>query len=227
MLQYLKVYKATIKPFIYLTITDTDIIVCQPTTSSSSDSNFEAAPQSPISQLCLLTITHNEPICFINAANDPKCVKLKIEKIPGINILRVEPTLSISDLLQIDVTPESDERNEGSDEEEEEMALNMKNKITPITSPTNRGAAATKTSTARAAIFNVSRVKKVELGEIKKAEISNTKSLEGGNVLRKVASITAGATSTPVSKKNNVVPEKLNFATVEKFEGLQLKLILA
>lgn len=140
--------------------------------------------------------------------------QLTIDHIPGINIpSTAHLALSISDLLQIDVTAKEDE----------EMALNMKNKITPITSPSAR---ATSNKTApRSAIFNVSHVKKVELGEMRKSGSLGgsggaTKTLEGGNVLRKVASITAGATSTPIAKKtSNIVPEKLNFATVEKFEG--------
>lgn len=195
---------------------ESDIIVCQPTASSSSDSNFESA-LSPLTEPSLkqLSVTHNEPI-YVNGA---KFSQLSVEKFPGISIIS-GAELSISELFQIEILgTDDDDDDEISDSEDDEMALNMKNKVTPITGTGSRN---TPRSTPRSGpIFNVSRVKKVELGEMRRAtEVqSSSRTPESGSVLRKVASITANATSTPITKKSNFVPEKLNFAAFEKFEG--------
>lgn len=101
------------------------------------------------------------------------------------------------------------------------MALNVKNKVTPL-STTSRTRAPTAPKSG-SAIFNVARVKKVELNEMPSPSKKNGSINDNGNnVLRKVASLTAGATTgdtRQASRKPIIVPEKLSFAAYEKFEG--------
>uniref|UniRef100_A0A336M7H3 CSON010665 protein n=1 Tax=Culicoides sonorensis TaxID=179676 RepID=A0A336M7H3_CULSO len=109
------------------------------------------------------------------------------------------------------------------------------NKITPL-SISNRTPSNSKTTSSRisssttGSLFNVARVKKVELSDLNKNGGSAVERLSktntSGNVLRKVASITATA-NTDTSKKQqeskpSFVPEKLNFGAYEKFEGQML-----
>lgn len=112
---------------------------------------------------------------------------------------------------------------DGENLDEPDMALNVKNKVTPLSTSTNRNRASSTPKTG-SAIFNIARVKKVELNEM--PTLTNKKNGNigdsGNNVLRKVASLTAGATTGDTRSKNSkpvVVPEKLSFAAYEKFEG--------
>ncbi|XP_058819666.1 protein cappuccino isoform X2 [Topomyia yanbarensis] len=141
------------------------------------------------------------------------------------------------------------------DGEGEEMALNLRNNAgTPCATVHIQAADGLATPTDECkdkSIFNVARVKKVELTEIKtpsslyatplpiphSAEPVRASSNEQqwatpklpvgeGNVLRKVVSLSSGKVgeSTPVSRisRPTFVPEKLNFSAYEKFEGQML-----
>lgn len=115
------------------------------------------------------------------------------------------------------------DRSEDQKSNSSTMALNVKNKVTPMNASGSRTRLQA-TPKAGSAIFNVARVKKVELNEMptltkKNGNVSDNNS---NNVLRKVASLTAGANSSDSRQSNRkpvIVPEKLSFAAYEKFEG--------
>ncbi|XP_063699635.1 protein cappuccino-like isoform X2 [Culicoides brevitarsis] len=225
------------------------IVIRPPVNSSSSESNFtdpatllSPDPDSFITEIneCYysdsseaenlfekLSITRNESI---NIASEcvgfqDKTLNLSVETLHQINIRDTSP-LTVEKLDPISIS---------SDDPSSDEETMKSNKITPVSlsanrTPTSRAGTTPRfNSTTSGSLFNVARVKKVELSDLNKngTERLSKSATNSGNVLRKVASITATANTEGKRKTNEevtkpAVPEKLNFAAFEKFEGQML-----
>lgn len=199
----------------------TEINECYYSDSSDQDKNV-------INEIDKLSITKNESINIVSEecvlASQDKTLNLSVEKLHKISIIDVSP-LTVEKLDAISIFDNSFELVVGYDSDEDTM---KSNKITPLSSsnrsPPSKGTTPRINTTTSGSLFNVSRVKKVELTNLNKNGTTDRapKSTTGGNVLRKVASITATVNTDkkqPEITKPSFVPEKLNFAAFEKFEG--------
>lgn len=202
--------------------------------SDSSDPDKNVSNENKGVSIGKLSITKNEAInivseCVLDSLD--KTLNLSVEKLHKINIIDDVSPLTVEKLDPISIFCNNFESIAVTavDSDEETTSEIMKsNKITPI-SISNRSATTTRTTTPRTtntstsgSLFNVARVKKVELSDLNKNGAAERLSKTSNNVLRKVASITATANNDKrqqESAKPAVVPEKLNFAAFEKFEG--------
>lgn len=182
-----------------------------------------------------MSITKNESINIVSECvldSHDKTLNLSVEKLHKINIIDVSP-LTVEKLDPISIFSNNFELIEVNDSNEESSVtadeIMKSNKITPVSvssrSSTSKGTTSRITTSTSGSLFNVARVKKVELSDLNKngaTERLSKSSGSSGNVLRKVASITATANTDKKQleiTKPSFVPEKLNFAAFEKFEG--------
>lgn len=214
----------------------TEINECYFSDSSDPDKNVNIE-ENRRSVFEKLSINKNESInivseCVLDSLD--KTLNLSVETLHKINIIDVSP-LTVEKLDPISIFSNSFESigiKDSDDESSVSSGTIMKsNKVTPLSisnrSPATRGATPRTNTSTSGSLFNVARVKKVELSDLNKngaADRVSKSSGTSGNVLRKVASITATA-NTDANKrqqeitKSSIVPEKLNFAAFEKFEG--------
>ncbi|XP_055542483.1 protein cappuccino isoform X2 [Wyeomyia smithii] len=223
-------------------------------------------PSSTALKLQWLSVHRIDPIdlCANQLADDNWREKLSIANVSNICVkssgykwtanCHVEAVSNIS--LDGGINETEFNAEDTTDDNCAEMALNLRNNMATSCASVhiqNTDAVTTPTEeTKDKGIFNVARVKKVELTEIKTPNslyatpLPITQSVERvstvctdqqqwvtprlpvgeGNVLRKVVSLSSGkiGDSTPVSKisRPTFVPEKLNFSAYEKFEGQML-----
>lgn len=189
--------------------------------------------------LAQLSVTKNESINIISESvpiiNSDKTLNLSIETLHKINIVDVSP-LTVEKLDPISIFCNNFESLEllyDDTSDEGDGGIMKSNKITPLSisnrSPSSKNSSPRINTSTSGSLFNVARVKKVELSDLNRNgattndRLTHKSSGTSGNVLRKVASITATANTDPSKRQEALkpipVPEKLNFGSFEKFEG--------